>query len=55
MAIEIKELVVRLKVNDKHQKSVKHQHGSDIMYDEKKIIDACVDKVLRKIESRKER
>lgn len=54
MAIEIKELVVRLRVDDTGQKPVKDQHNSQ-SYDEKKIVDTCVEKVLRRLESKKER
>ena len=55
MPIEIRELVVKLAVKDSHGVAGKQQTPSFDPGMEKRIVEQCVDRVLREIASRKER
>ncbi|MFN6945488.1 MAG: DUF5908 family protein [Cytophagaceae bacterium] len=54
MAIEIKELLVKITVNEPSRREVQEQSLS-IMPDQKKIIEECVNKVLEILETKSER
>ncbi len=54
MPIEIKELVIKLTVADSHELSSVQQPKKDPKQ-ERRIIDACVKRVLKVLESRRER
>lgn len=54
MPIELKELIIKLKVDENAPKI--RQEAKGIAYsDKKKLIDECVEKVLEKLENRLER
>jgi len=55
MAIEIRELIIRTNIVDDHKTAPERTAPGDRWADEKKIIDRCVEKVLRKLGKRKER
>ncbi|WP_185154234.1 DUF5908 family protein [Fulvivirga sp. M361] len=55
MPIEIKELTVKLTVTDSHNLPVRSYPQARDAMAEKRIIEECVDRVLRVIEARKER
>ncbi|MCX2742698.1 DUF5908 family protein [Mangrovivirga sp. M17] len=52
MPVEIKELVVRINVND-GQNIIKNDQS--VKVDKKEIVDACVERVMHLLEIKKER
>lgn len=54
MSIEIKELIVRVQVNEQHS-SLKQDVKQVSNIDQKAIIEACVNKVLERLEAKAER
>ena len=54
MPIEIKELIVRIVVQDKPQPPLQVQNSPPVI-SIKRIVDECVEKVMDKLESRMER
>ncbi len=50
MAIEIKELIVRVMVNNQAPKSGQEEKGQITSIDKKEIIKECVEKIMEKLE-----
>ncbi|WP_155211671.1 DUF5908 family protein [Fulvivirga aurantia] len=55
MPLEINELVIKLSVKDSHQIAGNQRQNTLSSTEERRIIEQCVDRVLKKIETRKER
>ena len=55
MAIEIRELIIRTNIVDDSKVAPERSRPGEIYPDEKRIVDRCVDKVLRKLSKKKER
>jgi hypothetical protein len=54
MPIEIRELIIRTHVTDDHHTRQKKE-GTAVRWNEKEIIERCVEKVMRQLNRKKER
>jgi hypothetical protein len=55
MAIEIRELIIRTNIVDDNKMAPERFAPGEISPDEKRIVDRCVEKILRKLSKRKDR